>query len=258
MPGNLPLFFESGSPAQFIAHGHDYEFLISPDKSRILLRKNAAGFAVRMRFAGANARAQISGAQQLAGKINYLIGNDPAQWRSGAPAFGAVRVAEIYPGINLIYHGNQQRLEYDFDIAPGANPDAIKLQFDGAEKISVNAQGELVLKLGGDEIRQPRPEIFQTVGGERKKIEGGYKILDGRTVAFQLGEFDRSLPLVIDLALGFSTYFGGNSGDTAWSVAVSPVDGPFTSRAKHFRPNPAAAVLFQRPALFKPSSAAEN
>jgi Beta-propeller repeat len=225
-PGNLPLFFEAAPSAQFLARGRDFEFLISPDESQIILKKNAAESAgVRVRFVGANARAQISGARQLAGKVNYLIGNDPAQWRSGAPTFGAVRVAEIYPGVNLIYHGNQQRLEYDFDIAPGANPEAIRLQFDGADKISVNAQGELVLKLGNGEIRQPKPEIFQIVGGERKKIEGGYKIIDGRTVAFQLGEFDRGLPLVIDPVLGFSTYFGGNAGDSAWSVAVSPVDG---------------------------------
>jgi hypothetical protein len=252
MPGNLPLFFEAGSSAQFIAHGQGCEFLISPDESQIVLRKTAAGSAaVRMRFVGANDRAQICGAEQLAGKINYLIGNDPAQWRSGVPTFGTVRVAEIYHGINLIYHGNQQRLEYDFAIAPGANPDAIKLQFDGAEKISVNARGELVLKLDSGEIRQPKPEIFQTIAGERKKIEGGYKILDGRTVAFQLGEFDRSLPLVIDPVLGFSTYFGGKSGDTAWSVAVSPVDGSIYIAGETFSTKSSSGGSFSTPGAFQ-------
>jgi hypothetical protein len=252
MPGNLPLFFEAGSSAQFIAHGHGCEFLISPDESRIVLRKSAAeSAAVQMRFVGANERAQISGAEQLAGKINYLIGNDPAQWRSGVPTFGSVRVAEIYQGINLIYHGNRQQLEYDFTIAPGANPDAIKLQFDGAEKISVGAQGELILKLGNDEIRQPKPEIFQTIAGERKKIEGGYKILDARTVAFQLGEFDRSLPLVIDPVLGFSTFFGGNSGTTAWSVAVSPVDGSIYIAGETFSTKSSSGGSFSTPGAFQ-------
>ncbi len=180
---------------------------------------------MQMRFVGANPLAQIRGDAELSGKINYLVGNDSAQWRSGISTFGKVSVDEIYPGIGLVYYGNQQRLEYDFTIAPGANPNAIAIRFDGVNKIFINAQGELVLTLGDSEISQPKPVIYQMVGGERHAIIGGYKILDAHTVAFSIGQYDRTLPLVIDPILSYSTYFGGNAGDIACAVAVSTNDG---------------------------------
>src|SRR5206468_3596899 len=97
------------------------------------------------------------GQEEKPGKINYLLGNDPAQWHPGLSTFGRVRVQGIYPGVDLVYYGNQRRLEYDFTIAPRADPRAIAIHFEGADKITINDQGELVLRLGGDEIRQPRP-----------------------------------------------------------------------------------------------------
>jgi hypothetical protein len=156
-----------------------------------------------MQFVGANAQAQISGDAELPGKINYLTGNDPAQWRTGVAMFAKVRVGELYPGVNLVYYGNQQQLEYDFAIAPGANPDVIAIHFDGTDKISVNPQGELILALAGGEIRQPKPVIYQTDGGVRKEIAGGYRLVDAHTVAFAVGQYDRSQPLVIDPVWGF-------------------------------------------------------
>jgi hypothetical protein len=223
--GDVPLYFEAGAPAQFVASGSRSQFLISPVESQIILRKsNAETATVRMRFTGANPAAQLSGEGELSGKINYFTGGDPAQWRSGVPTFARVRVEGIYPGINLVYYGNQKRLEYDFAIAPGANPDVIAIRFDGMDKISVSAQGELVLKSGRDEIRQPAPAIYQTVGGALKEIGGGYKILDPHTVAFTVGQYDRDLPLVIDPILGFATYFGGTLGETAWAVALNTLN----------------------------------
>jgi hypothetical protein len=224
--GNLPLYFEAGSAGQFLANGRDAVFSISPDEAQFALRENADAPArgVQMEFVGANPQAPICGDGGLPGKINYLIGNNPAQWRSGVPIFAKVRVQEIYPGINLVYYGSQQQLEYDFTIAAGANPSSIAIHFDGADKISVNAQGGLVLKLGDREILQPKPLIYQTVGGARKEISGGYKILDAQDVAFAVGIYDRALPLVLDPVLGYSTYFGGTSDDTAWAVALNPLN----------------------------------
>jgi hypothetical protein len=231
VPANLPLYFEAGqgqanATAQFVARGHDYQFLISPAEAQIVLRKTGAETAVvRMQFVDANARAQIRGDAELPGKINYLTGNDPAQWRTGVAMFAKVRVRELYPGVNLVYYGNQQQLEYDFDIAPGANPEAIAIHFDGTDKNSVNSRGELVLSLAGGEIRQPKPVIYQVMGGVRKEIQGGYRMVDAHTVAFAVGKYDRSQPLVIDPILSYSTYFGGTAGDTAWAVAVNTNDG---------------------------------
>ena len=225
LPASLPLCFEAGpgqanAPAQFIARGHDYQFQISAAGAQIALRKTAAeSAAVRMQFAGANPQAQISGDAELPGKINYLTGSEPAQWRVGVATFARVRVGGLYPGVNLVYYGNRQQLEYDFVIAPGTDPAVIAIHFDGADKVSVDARGDLVLSLAGSEIRQPRPVIYQTAGGARKGIEGGYRLVDAHTVAFVAGNYDRSQPLVIDPVLSFSTYYGGNAGETAYATA---------------------------------------
>lgn len=223
--GNLPLYFESTTPARFVAQGQHAQFSMSATEAEFILKTPDATRAVQLRFPGANPQAQIAGTDGLAGKINHLIGSDPAQWRADGSMFGRVQVTEIYPGINLVYYGNQQRLEYDFTVAAGANPGAIAIHFTGADKISVDTQGDLVLNLGRDEIRQPRPVIYQTVGGVRQEISGGYQKMDAQTVAFTVGTYDHSLPLIIDPILDYSTYFGGIDRDTAWSVAVNPTDG---------------------------------
>jgi len=155
---------------------------------------------------GANRSAQASGESELPGKINYFTGSDPAQWRFGAPTFSKVRVSELYPGISLVYYANQQFLEYDFNVAPGADATLIALRFEGADSLRINEQGDLVIRLGEDEIRQPRPDIYQIVKGARRAVEGGYHLIDSRTVQFALGPYDKSLPLVIDPTLSYSTF----------------------------------------------------
>ena len=219
MPAGLSLYFEANQgqvnfPAQFVARGRDSEFMISPGTAQFVLRKTTApgtfsARTVRMEFVGANDRAQISGAEELSGKINYLIGNQPAHWQTGVTAFARVDVGQLYSGVNLTYYGNQRQLEYDFAI-----------RFDGADKVSISNAGELVLNLGDSEIRQPKPVIYQTANGARREISGGYRILDAHTAAFTVGDYDHSLPLVIDPVLSYSTYFGGSADDTAAAVAV--------------------------------------
>ena len=178
-----------------------------------------------MQFMGANPQAQIHGDSELPGKINYFTGTTPRFGVSAVPTFAKVRVDEIYPGINLVYYGNQQQIEYDLTVAAGASPDLIALHFDGTDKITTDAKGELVLKLGGREILQPKPLVYQMDGGAAEEITGSYKILDAHTVAFAVGKYDRALPLVIDPVLSYATYFGGTAGETAWAVAVNPNDG---------------------------------
>jgi hypothetical protein len=225
--GDLPLYFEADSPAHFQAQGHDSQFSISRDGAQLVLREHAdaPARAMRMQFVGASPQAQIHGDNELPGKINYFTGNNPAQWRSGVPTFAKVCIDEVYPGINLVYYGNQQQIEYDLTVAAGASPDLIALHFDGADKITTNANGELILKLGNREILQPKPLIYQMIGGSRKEIAGGYKILNAHSIAFTVGKYDRALPLVIDPVLSYATYFGGTSGEAAWAVALNPNDG---------------------------------
>jgi len=223
-PANLALYFEaSPNQTEFLSSGNGYQFTITASGVQISLRESSARAATaQMRFAGADPAAQIHGGDEMPGKINYLIGNDRSKWQTGLPTFGNVQVTELYRGINMVFHGNQRQLEYDFSIAPGANPDAIKMQFDGVDKISVTPLGDLILKIAGHEIRQPKPEIYQMIDGARKNIAGGYKILESRTVAFEVAQYDRFQPLVIDPVLGYSAFFGGNVSVKGFALALGP------------------------------------
>jgi hypothetical protein len=220
---NLPLYFEANNgQTAFLSHGNGYEFLISAAGAQIALQKSgAAPAAVKMQFPGANSRPEIRGEGELPGRINYLIGNDPSKWQTGLPTFSGVQIAEVYPGINLVFHGNGSQLEYDFTIAPGANPGLIKIRLDGVDKISLTPQGALNLKIGAGEFEQSAPVIYQTIGGVRKTVRGGYKLLDARTAAFEVGDYDPSLPLVIDPVLNYSTFFGGSLNTEAWAIALN-------------------------------------
>ena len=224
--GNLPLWFETGAQGNFIAHASGAEFAITPGGAEFALTKAGGQSSdCRMQFLGANTAARITGASQLGGTVNYLRGSDAGQWRTGVPTFAQVRVENVYPGVNVVYYGSQQKLEYDFNLAAGINPSVISLRFDGAKKISTNPQGELVVTLRDGEVVQHAPVAYQIVNGARQEIAAGYQIIDAHTAAFTLGSYDHAAPLVIDPVLSYSSYFGGNSTDTAWAIAVNPTDG---------------------------------
>lgn len=226
----LPLWFEAGQgqssmTARFAAHGPDSAFFVTETNAQFVLRKRSGETAaVCMQFVGANSAAPIAGEAEMLGKVNYLLGNDPSQWRSGVPVFTRVRVNNLYPGVDVVYYGNGRQLEYDFDLAAGVDPKTIAIRFDGAEKISVNAQGELIVSLNGGEIIQHRPMVYQNTQAIRREIGGGYQILDAQTVVFALGTYDHSLPLVIDPILSYSTYFGGNAGGIINAIALGTND----------------------------------
>src|SRR5262249_12372281 len=150
----------------------------------------------------------------LPGKINYLIGNDPANWRTNLSTYRKVRYREVYPGIDLVFYGNQRQLEFDFAVAPGAEPERIRFTFAGAEKVELDANGNLVLETGDARMIQRAPKVYQNVSGERREIHGGYvleptaalglTLLDGDeplhspAVRFRLASYDPTKPLVID------------------------------------------------------------
>ena len=243
--GNRPLSFESNvgqyeSAARFVSRGPVYYLSLSPSEVQVTLQKteksaaqesilprtiNTSGTRVSFRslhieLVGANPSAAMSGVGEVSGSANYFIGNDSSKWRTGVPAFDRVRVTDVYPGINLIHYGNQNHLEYDFEIAPGVSPNVIAMRFTGADKMALDSNGELVLSIGGDEIRQPKPVIYQTLRGEQKGIAGGYVLADANTVKFSLGEYDRTLPLLIDPVVSYSIFQGSLGDDTLWAIAV--------------------------------------
>jgi len=236
--GNLPICFEANygqaeRPIRFIARGPAYSFSLSATEATVSLRKfepakvnrdrastSINSQSLQLEFLGANPRAEVRGESELLGRVNYFIGDGAANWRTGVPLFERVRVDEMYSGIDLVHYGNQQHLEYDFEVAPGADPNSIAIRFSGADHIIINEQGELIMKLGDDEIRQPKPVIYQAVNGRREPIVGGYVLSDPRTVRFLLGKYDHTLPLVIDPVLSYSSYYGGGQTDEAFGVVV--------------------------------------
>lgn len=240
----LPLYFEANhgqtdAAFPFLARGRDCNFFVAPNQAVLTLTRCEVGaettrdqraetpgdrivvtHQLRFDFPGANTGARLTGAGELPGRVNYFLGHDPKQWGQNASLFQQVRVAQIYPGVDLVYYGNDRRLEYDFVVAPQADPAAIAIRFSGADRITIDAQGSLVFTLGDREISQPKPIVYQTVNGVRKEIAGSYQLGDRQTVTFKLGTYDRELPLVIDPILSYSRFFGGTGADTGWDMAI--------------------------------------
>jgi hypothetical protein len=265
--GQLPLRFEpretDGGPIRFISRGPAYHLAISPTETLVSLRRlNSPGTRVRrpeagepraasmsyrnlrLEFVGADPSARVTGEGELPGLANYFIGHDPARWRTGVPTFARVRVTGLYPGISLLHYGNQRWLEYDFEVSPGADPEAIAIRFSGADQVRVDARGDLVLTLGADEIRHPKPLIHQTVRGTRREISGGYRLTEQNTVKFQIGDYDPRLPLVIDPVLSYAKLLGGSGADVLWAVAIAP-DGSVCVAGETMSAQMATAGAFQ-------------
>ena len=222
--GKLPLSFEAnrGQTARqvkFLARGPGYTLFLTGDAAVLSLRRQKANAVLRMKLQGANARASVTGADALTGKSNYFIGGDSRQWRTNVPTYAGVKYAAVYPGIDLVYHGNQRLLEYDFLVAPGADPRVIGIRFQGARKLTVNREGELVIGLGGSELIEHAPVVYQELGGQRQTVAGRYVLRGRGSVGFSVAKYDRSQPLVIDPTLAYSTALGGSL-DTIAGVAV--------------------------------------
>jgi hypothetical protein len=229
--GKLPLRFEANAgqtdpQVEFLSRGSGYSLYLTQAEAVLALSnrksKTEAGpqSVVRMKFAGANPEPQIEGVGAFSGKSNYLIGNDPSKWRQNVASYEKVRYRSVYPGIDLIYYGNQRQLEYDFVVAAGADPNAIKLDFDGVKQIWVDDQGDLVLNTGDAEVRQNKPVTYQEVDDRRQEIASQYVVGESGEVGFKIGAYDRSRPLVIDPVLRYGTFLGGDQSESAEGIAV--------------------------------------
>ena len=218
---DAPLRFEANQGqtdprVKFVSRGPGYTVLLSGSDAVLNLR----GGPVRMTLPGSRPSAIAEGIDPLPGVSNYLIGNDRAKWRTGVPSFGRVRFHDVYPGIDLVYYGSQRKLEYDFVIAPGANPADISLEFGGAERLSLNAAGDLVVDGPAGRMCEHRPVIYQQNGNLRTPIDGGYVVEQGNRARFRLAAYDHRKKLVIDPTLSYSTYFGGSGDDGIFEIAV--------------------------------------
>ena len=264
--GKLPLSFEANQgqtdpQVKFIARGRGYTLFLTPTESVMVLQQREASArekdplattaptalpepamlkqaVLRMKLEGANPSPAIDGMEQLSGIVNYFIGNDPKKWRTNIPTYQKVEYKSVYPGIDLAYYGNQGKLEYDFIVAPGADPNQIKLAFEGASDIRVADSGDLILKTEGGELRLRKPLVYQHDDRDHKHlIASNYVLLASGakssmpvlsisdqpsaisfSVGIQVAAYDQNRPLVIDPTL--STYLGGSDFDAGYGIAV--------------------------------------
>ncbi|HXP16906.1 MAG TPA: SBBP repeat-containing protein, partial [Terriglobales bacterium] len=229
--GQLPLRFEpnqgqTDSQVRFLARGAGYGLFLTPDQAVLSLRSpDRSASVVRMQLAGANPAARVSGADPLPGKSNYFIGNDPARWRRDIPQFARVRYQEVFPGVDLVYYGNQGQLEYDFEVAAGADPGKIALRFQAPERVHSDGAGDLILGAAGGEIRLKAPQIYQSSGEDRQTVAGRYLVRGDGEIGFELGSYDRSRVLVIDPVLTYSTYLGGTGIEACSAIAGVTIAG---------------------------------
>ena len=276
--GNLPLNFEINQGqidprVKFLSRGGGYTLFLTENEAVLSLQKKAGvmptfrgarpglkpgastsfdkpttdegawttSAVLRMRLVGANVNAAVTGAEQLPGRSNYFIGNEPQKWRTNVPNYAKVRFQGVYPGVDLVYYGNQGRgLEYDFVVAPGADPSVIALEV-GADSVRpakgerrstlrIAADGDVVVKIDGGEVRFQKPVVYQPTTGDpksqtqnRELLDGRYVLLAGNRVGFEIPNYDKTKPLVIDPALSYSTYLGGSGvegGTGSVSIAV--------------------------------------
>ena len=245
---HLPLSFEanegqSDGRVRFISRGSGYGIYLTNDGAVLSLTRSNCDEAlvervhqpsqakppckrdrdtVTMHLEGTQQSvAAPTGENQLPGTSNYFVGGADA-WRTGLPTFAKVRYPQVYPGVDLVFYGNQRQLEYDFVVAPDADPKAIRLQFAGANKLKLNDAGDLVVSAKYGDIAFRKPVIYQEANGRREWVDGRFTLGKRHTVGFTLDDYDPTRPIVIDPVLGYSTYLGGSgtNGDSATAIAV--------------------------------------
>jgi hypothetical protein len=227
--GRLPIAFEPNQGqtdrrVKFQSRGIGYWLYLTRYEAVLALAANGEAAALKMRLLGAKHGLEPIGLSQLPGRSNYLIGNDPSRWHRNIAQFSRVRYRNVYPGVDLDFYGKQGRLEYDFELKPGANFKDIALKLTGAQSATIAANGDLVVGVDGRQLRFEAPHVYQPSSSGNQAIRGTFVLRSNGEVAFDVGSYDRSRPLVIDPVLSFSTYLGG-AGNASCTAVTSATAG---------------------------------
>jgi len=212
---------QSDPQVKALARGSKYGLFLTSDESVFVLDPGAKDQAVvRLQAIGANPAPHVSGVDRLDSTSNYYVGNDQSKWRRNVAHYARVKYDSIYPGVDLVYYGNQQQLEYDYVVTPGADPNSIQLAVDGARKLRIDNKGDLVLQTAHGALYHHKPVIYQDVNGTRREIAGSF-LLHGNLVSFRVGDYDHSKDLVIDPSLVFLSYLGGSGTDEGKAITIT-------------------------------------
>jgi hypothetical protein len=234
---------QATAPVRFVSHGSGYElFLLQQEavlalsparrldlsptrrsaffRERHALRKKSKPSYVRVHLVNSNPETKITGVDPVPGRTDYFLGQDPTKWRTNVPSFSRVKYTDVYPGVDLVFYGNQRRLEYDFIVAPGADPKAINLSLEGARNLRLSSHGDLLVSISGGEVAFQKPVVYQESHGQRREIESAYALGPNHRVNFSVGEYDRNSPLIVDPVLVYSTYLGGEGDDSGQAIAL--------------------------------------
>jgi hypothetical protein len=233
--GKLPLVFEANRgqtdpEVKFLARGEGYTAFLTNGGLTVSLRSqqgavagstsSAAKRTLQFNLVGAVKNPSVTGEDQQSGRVNYFLGSNPALWHTNVPTYGEVRYHGIYPGIDLLYHGTDRQLEYDFEVQPGADTHKIQFEVQGASQVKLDAQGSLLLKTNDGELRLQSPVVYQQLHGRRVLVDGAYVVKDASHVSFEVARYDASKPLVIDPVLIYASYLGGTGADQANGISV--------------------------------------
>ena len=241
---NLPLSFERQGESdreRYVAQGQGYAIGLKKGRAVIGLAARG-GKLVSIEFAGGR-EVSATPEDELPGKVNRYNGNDPKQWKTGLATFGKVVYKDIYPGIDVVYYGNQKHLEFDFVVKPGTDPRAIRMKIGGAGKLAIDGAGALVIDDSHD-LKIALPAVYQETGGVRKKIAGRYELRGSDEVAFAVDAWDRTKPLVIDPILVYSGLIGGGTNtSTGYGIALDFAGNIYISGNTYATDFPAYAAI---------------
>lgn len=249
--GKLPLSFEPNqgqarSEVKFLSQGHGYTLLLTQNEAVLALKPLQGSSIVRMKLLGANSSAEITPLEALPGKANYFIGNDPEKWHTNVPTYSRVQYAGVYPGIDLVYYGNQRQLEYDFIVRPGSNPSTIALDF-ASSRISIDKNGDLLVATGASPLRFHKPQVYQMDDqGNKHYVDSRYEIASNHRVSFHVASYDRSRNLVIDPVLSYSTYLGATLTDVIKDLALDASNNAYVTGQTFSSDFPTTAGAFDR------------
>jgi hypothetical protein len=224
----LPLAFEQNQgqtdpQVKYLARGNGYTLFLTANDAVFSLHSRpsaseASAAVVRMHVVGGNSLATVEGRSPMPGTSNYFIGNDPSKWHSSVARYSRVSYQNVYPGVNMAFHGAERDLEFDFVLAPGANPAPIGFQFSGNQGMKTDRDGNLVIASTAGDVLLHKPMAYQEENGARQPVDARF-VLANNSVSFQLGNYDRSRELVIDPSVTYATYLGGLAEDEGLGIA---------------------------------------